>query len=124
MGGVSGTGEMGIDLLGLVLVQADEPVQNVIAGQRVVISSFVVREVVLHWTDWELLLETIYLVEEENDRSLDEPPGIANRVEQSKRFLHTVDGLVLEEQLIVFGNGDQEENGCDILEAVNPLLSL
>jgi len=115
---------MGIDLLGLVLVQADEPVQNVIAGQRVVISSFVVREVVLHWTDWELLLETIYLVEEENDRSLDEPPGIANRVEQSKRFLHTVDGLVLEEQLIVFGNGDQEENGCDILEAVNPLLSL
>ena len=38
--------------------------------------------------------------------------------------MHTVDGLVLKQQLVVFGNGNQEQNGGDVLEAVNPLLSL
>jgi hypothetical protein len=37
--------------------------------------------------------------------------------------LHAVDGLVLEEQLIVLGDGDKEEDGRHILKAVNPLLS-
>lgn len=115
---------MGIDLLRLVLVQADESVQDIITGHRVIISAFVVREVVLHWADWELLLETINLVEEENDRSLDEPSGIADGIEEGKSLLHTVDGLVFEEQLIVLGDGDEEENSGDVLEAVDPLLTL
>jgi hypothetical protein len=38
--------------------------------------------------------------------------------------LHTVDGLVLEQQLVVLGDGDQEEDSGDVLEAVNPLLTL
>jgi len=38
--------------------------------------------------------------------------------------LHTVDRLVFEEKLVVLGDGDEEENGSDILEAVDPLLSL
>jgi len=38
--------------------------------------------------------------------------------------LHTVDRLILEEKLVVFGDGDEEENGGDVLEAMDPLLSL
>ena len=49
---------------------------------------------------------------------------VADGVEQCQGFLHTVDGLVFEEQLVVLGDGDQEEDGGDVLEAVNPLLSL
>jgi hypothetical protein len=124
LGSVSGTGEMGVDLLGLVLVQADESVQDVVAGQCVIITTFVVGEVVLHWTDWELLLEAIDLVQEENDRGLDKPSGIANGIEECEGLLHTVDGLVFEEQLIVLGDGDKEEDCGDILEAMDPLLTL
>lgn len=38
--------------------------------------------------------------------------------------MHPVHGLVLEQQLVVFGNGHEEKDGCDVLKAVNPLLSL
>lgn len=38
--------------------------------------------------------------------------------------MHTVDGLVFEEQLVILGDGDEEQNGGDVLEAVNPLLAL
>jgi len=71
---IGGAGEMCVDLLGLVLVQADETVEDVVASSSVVGASFVVREVVLHGTDGQLLLESIDLVEEKNDRCLDEPP--------------------------------------------------
>lgn len=42
LGGVSSASEMGIDLLGLVLIQADEAVQNIIASQGVVLTTLVV----------------------------------------------------------------------------------
>jgi len=67
LSGVSGTGEMGVDLLGFVLVQAYESIQDIVAGQIIIITTFVVREVVLHWADWELLLEAIDLVQEQDD---------------------------------------------------------
>jgi hypothetical protein len=123
LGGVGSTGEVGVNLLGFVLVQADEPVQDVIASQGVVFAAFVIREVVLHGAGWQLLLKSIDLVQEQNDGSLDEPPGIANRIKQSQGFLHTIDSLIFEEKLIVLGNSDEEKDGCDILEAMNPLLS-
>ncbi|KAI6757209.1 hypothetical protein HG531_003034 [Fusarium graminearum] len=86
LSGIGGAGEMGVDLLGLVLVQADEAVKDIIASRSVVVAALVVGE--------------------------------------SKGLLHSVDGLIFEKELIVFGDGDQEKNGGDVLEAVNPLLSL
>ena len=124
LGGVGGASEVGVNLLGLVLVQADEAVENVVAGGGVVVTTLVVGEVVLHGADGQLLLESIDLVEEENNRRLDEPPGVANRVKQSQSFLHTVNRLVFEKQLVVLGDGDKEKDSGDVLEAVNPLLSL
>lgn len=114
---------MRVDLLGLVLVQTDEAVEDIVASGGVVIATLVIGEVVLHRADGQLLLEPIDLVEEKNDRCLDKPPGVADGVEQSKGLLHTVDGFIFEKQLIVLGNGDQEENGGDVLEAVDPLLA-
>lgn len=121
--GVGSAGEVSVDLLGLVLVEADEAVEDVVAGGRVVDTALIVGEVVVHGADGQLLLEAINLVEEENDRCLCEPPRVADGVEQCQGFLHTVDGLIFEEQLIVLGDGDQEENGSDVLEAVDPLLT-
>jgi hypothetical protein len=37
--------------------------------------------------------------------------------------LHTVHSLIFEQQLVVFGDGDEEKDGGNILKAVNPLLS-
>ena len=64
---------MGVDLLGLVLVQADEAVQNVIAGRGVVWAALIVGEVVLHRADGELLFESVYLVQEQDDGGLNKP---------------------------------------------------
>lgn len=114
---------MGVDLLGLVLVERDETVQDVIAGRGVVWATLVIGEVVLHGAHGQLLLKPVDLVQEQDDGSLDEPPRVANRVEQGQGFLHTVDSLVLEQELVVLGDGDEEEDGGDILEAVYPLLS-
>lgn len=88
-----------------------------------IVRTFVVREVVLHRAHGKLLLEPIDLVQEQNYAGLDEPPGIANAVEKSESLLHTVDSLIFEQKLIVFRDGDQEQNGGDIFEAVDPLLS-
>jgi len=114
---------MCVNLFCLVLVQTNESVQNVIAGHSVIFSTFVIREVVLHWADRQLLLETIDLVQEKNYRGLDKPSGIADRVKEGKRFLHSVDSLIFEEKLVVFGNGNKEKDGSNVLEAMNPLLS-
>merc|ERR1712137_1444159 len=58
---------MGVNLLGLMLVQRDEAVEDVVASSSVVWAALVVGEVVLHWADGELLLEAINLVEEQDD---------------------------------------------------------
>ena len=115
---------MSVDLLCLVLVERDESVEDVVASGGVIWAALVVREVVLHGADGQLLLEPIDLVQEQDNRCLDEPPRIADGVEQCEGFLHTVDGLIFEQQLVVLRDGDQEENGGDVLEAVDPLLSL
>jgi hypothetical protein len=118
------TREVSVDLFCLVLVERDETVEDVVAGGGVVCATLVVGEVVLHRADGQLLLEPIDLVQEQDDRCLDEPPRVADGVEQCEGFLHTVDGLIFEQQLVVLRDGDQEENGGDVLEAVDPLLSL
>lgn len=86
--------------------------------------TIIVWEIVLHRADWQLLLETIDLVQKQDDASLDEPPRIADTVEQCEGLLHSVDGLIFEKELVVLGNGDQEKNRRYVLKAVNPLLSL
>lgn len=85
--------------------------------------TIIIWEVILHWAHWKLLLESVDFVQEENDASLDKPPGVADAVKQSESFLHTVDGFIFEQKLVVFRYGNQEKNCGDILEAVNPLLS-
>lgn len=124
LSGISRTGEMGVDLLCLVLVETDKSVEDVVASQGVVFTTLVVREVVLHRASGELLLEAIDLVQEQDDRGTDEPAGIADGVEQGEGLLHAVDGLVLEQELIVLGDSNEEEDGGNVLEAVDPLLTL
>lgn len=115
---------MGVDLLGFVLVEADETVQDVVASSGVIWAAFVVREVILHRADGELLLESVDLVEEKDNAGLDKPSRVADTVEEGQSLLHTVDRLILEEQLVVFGNSNKEEDRSDVLEAVDPLLAL
>ena len=85
--------------------------------------TFIVWEVILHGADGQLLLESVDLVQEQYYASLDEPSGIADAVEQGKSFLHSVHCFIFEQKLIVLGDGDEEEDCCDIFEAMDPLLS-
>lgn len=78
LGGICGASKVRVNLLRLVLVQADESVQDVVARGRIIITTLVIGEVVLHRADRQLLLESVDLVEEENDGGLDEPSGVAD----------------------------------------------
>jgi len=71
----------------------------------------------------EFFLEQIDLVQEEDNGRLDEPAGVADGVEKSESLLHSVDGLILIEHLVIFGQGDQEDEGGDIFKAMNPFLT-
>jgi hypothetical protein len=86
------------------------------------VHTFVVREIVLHRAHGKLLSEPINLVQEQDDARLNKPSRVANGIKQCQGFLHTVDSFVLEQQLIIFGYGDQEQDGSDILKAMDPLL--
>lgn len=87
------------------------------------VRTFVIREIVLHWADGQLFLEPIDLVQEQNDRSLDKPSGVTDGIEKGQGLLHAVDGFVFKQQLVIFGNGDEEKYGGDILKTVNPFLT-
>jgi hypothetical protein len=121
--GIRRTREMSIDLLRLVLIQAYEAIQDVIARRRVIRAALVIREVILHGADGELLLEPVDLVQEEDYARLDEPARVADAVEEREGLLHAVHRFIFEEELVVLGDGDEEEDGRDVLEAVYPLLA-
>ena len=99
LGGIGGASEMGIDLFGIVLVQGDETVQNVVTCGSIIGSTclpvrgtilgrvrherasgkpgmrtFIIRKVILHGAHGQLLLEAIDLVQEQDDAGLGEPP--------------------------------------------------
>ena len=86
--------------------------------------AFIIREIILHRRHGEFLLEAVDFVQKQDDRGLDKPSGVADRVEERQSFLHSVDGLVFEEQLVVLGDGNEEKDGRDVLEAMDPFLSL
>lgn len=95
---VGSTCEMGVYLLCLMLIEGDESVQDVVACRSVIRATFsnirllmlatpsavlvqlafIVREIVLHRRHRKFLLESVDLVQEKNNRGLDEPPGIAD----------------------------------------------
>ena len=85
--------------------------------------TFIIWEIILHWAYSQLFLEAVDLVQKQDDTRLCEPSGIANAIEKSECLLHTIDRFVLEKELVIFRDGNQEENGGDVLEAVYPFLS-
>ena len=85
--GVGSTCEMGVYLFGLVLIEGNEPVQDVVASRGIIRTTlvniryllsfpvgsilvklaFIIREVVLHRTNRKLLLKSIDLVQKQDD---------------------------------------------------------
>ena len=86
--------------------------------------AFIIREIVLHGGDGEFLLESVDLVQEQDDRSLDEPSRVADGIKKSKSLLHPVDCFIFEEELIILRYGHEKEDSRNILKAMNPLLPL
>lgn len=121
LGRIRCAGKVGIDLLGVVLIQAHESIQNVVTCGSIIRSTclpvrraifgrirqerasskpgmrtFVVREIVLHGAHWKLLLEAINLVQEQNNTRLGKPSGITDAVEEGEGFLHPVHRFIFE----------------------------
>ena len=71
-----------------------------------------------------LLFEKVLLVQEQNQARLGKPFRVADLLEQLKRLIKPVFGLVLVEVLIEFRQRGDEDNGIHIVKAVDPLATL
>lgn len=111
------------------LIEANEAVQEILARGIIILLTTrpsittIIGEKVLQSRVLQLFGEKINLVEEEDDARLDEPSRVANRVEEGEGFLHTVDRAVFVQHLVVFGEGDEEDEGGDVFETVDPFLT-
>ena len=63
-------------------------------------------------------------VEEDDERHELEVDVVDDGGKQLETLFHPVHGAVLEQNLVVLGQGDDEQDGGDVVEAVDPLLPL
>ena len=116
---------MGIDLLGIRLVEGNKAPKNIAAsGIDIAFGTIIVGEVVSEWRVGQFVGKQVHLVKEQNDGCLDEPPGVADGIKQGESLLHSVDCLVLNQNLVIFADGHEEKNGSDVLETMDPLFTL
>mmetsp|Transcript_18450 Transcript_18450/g.36919 ORF Transcript_18450/g.36919 Transcript_18450/m.36919 type:complete len:216 (+) Transcript_18450:146-793(+) len=72
----------------------------------------------------DLLFEEILLVQKQNHRRVFKETVVADFVEKVNGFHHTIRRGILVQGLIVFRQGSYKNNSCNIVKAMNPLLSL
>mmetsp|Transcript_17009 Transcript_17009/g.48860 ORF Transcript_17009/g.48860 Transcript_17009/m.48860 type:complete len:379 (+) Transcript_17009:945-2081(+) len=66
----------------------------------------------------------VLLIQEEHDGGVGKGAIVAHRAEQLQRFDHAVGPLGLGEGLVVLRQGGDEDDGVDLIEAVDPLAPL
>jgi len=123
VGSVGSAGDVRENLLERIGVLCKEDVLDELAGVLVVLASCVFGEAHVQIGLEDLLLEEILLVEEQDDRRVHEPFVVADFLEEFEGFSHAVGLVVFVEEEVVFGEGDTEDGGGDVLEAVHPLLA-
>lgn len=102
------------------LVEAPEQV----LGRAVdVVAAGVVWEVLVERGAAELLTEEVDLVEEEDDGGAHEPARVDDGVEEDEGLHHAVLVAFFEQDLVVFAEGDAEDDGGDVFEAVDPFFA-
>mmetsp|Transcript_1604 Transcript_1604/g.2830 ORF Transcript_1604/g.2830 Transcript_1604/m.2830 type:complete len:366 (-) Transcript_1604:303-1400(-) len=72
----------------------------------------------------ELLTEEVLLVEEENHGSLTKEGRVADFVKENDGLIDAVHGVVFEEVLVVLVDCSDKDHSSDIVESVDPLLTL
>ncbi len=72
----------------------------------------------------QLVLEEVPLVEEDDEGHEAEVDAVGHRGEEAEALAHAVGAPVLRQHLVELGEGDDEEDGGDVVEAVDPLLAL
>jgi hypothetical protein len=121
---VGGTRQVAIDLFGGRFILGDELCLDVLGGRVELVRPGVLGKTYGERRALDLVLEQILLVEEQNDGRVDEPLVVADRVEETQRLVHAVGRLVLVQDLVVLAERHAEDDRCDVLEAVDPLLAL
>ncbi len=84
----------------------------------------VIIETAFHVDTLDLFFKEIAFVEKEDDGGVSKPLTVADLVKEGDGFVHAVDTFVLVKLHVVLAEGDAEDEGRDILEAVDPLFAL
>lgn len=142
--GVGGVGEVHVGLLARVAHQVLEfACEELLAGIDVLVCAGVIREVLANrrLAAEDLLAEKIDLVEEKNKCGLLEVFAVGNAFEEHESFLHlvlkdvsfllaapmvcdTYAIAVFHQHVIVSADRDEEEYDLNVVEHVDPLLTL
>ena len=78
----------------------------------------------VHLLPYNLILQEIHFVQEEDNGDFGEGTMVGNGLENGSGFFQAVDPFVLQEFLVKFGGGGQKKNGRDFVKALEPFLSL
>ena len=87
---VGGACQVTVDLLCRRLVLGNELSLNVFGGRVELIGTRILWKTNGQVASLDLLQEEVLLVEEENDRCVDEPLVVANGVEQAQALVHSI----------------------------------
>ena len=108
----------------LLLAQGHKSVGYIVCGFFEIIAPFEVRTIVFQWADFQFCCEPIVLCEEESERWVDIPPVIHDGIEQHEGLRHTIGRFIFEQQLVVAGDIDSEQNGARVFRTMDPFFAL
>ena len=114
-------GALGEARFALVDVLVDDEVAGVDGGVR---GAVVVRKDDADALSSHFFLEKVAFVEKNNEWFPIEKLVVDDVFEKPQTLVHAVDGVVFGQDLVVLAQADDEEDGGDVVEAVDPLLPL
>ncbi len=88
------------------------------------VSTFVALEIISEWDPPNLFLKQVHLVQEQNHGCLIEILVVTNVIKHAYALLHPVFLLIFVQHLVVFGDGGDKDNRCDVLKTMNPFAPL
>lgn len=123
--GVGCRGEVPVELLGTVLPHRIEHANEVVLNvAKVTGVATEILEVILDVPHLNLIGQEVGLVEEEDDGDASEAAVVDDGVKDVDALLEPVSRAVFQESLVVLAGAHEEEDGRDLVKALEPLLSL
>src|SRR5271163_2467943 len=113
---------MDVDIFLLILIHCQEFITDELDSILIRHCTCIILKADTQVNVLDLSFEEIFLVEEEDHGSFAEKLRVARLIKYPERVMHAID-LILVHFHVIFTECYNKDHCCDILKAVNPLLS-